>query len=488
MPSPTSSARSTDWRLLTVLLVPLFMALVAVSVVNVALAPIGESLGAGTSQLQWVVSGYALAFGVLLVPAGRLGDQIGRRRLLVLGVALFTLGSLGAALAPGPGLLNLSRVLQGLGSGLINPQTIGLIQQHFRGEARARAFATMATTVALATAVGPVVGGFLIEVLGPEAGWRWMFALNVPLGVLTMVLAPRWVPDDRAARGSRPDLDPLGTVLLGLTVLTVMFPFVERRGGLLTWGPLLLGLLLLGAFLVWERVYRARGRSPVVDLDLFRSEPFRNGIAVVSIHFLGATSIFLVIPLWMQMHLGHSAFAAALVLLPASFAAGASAQFAGRRVLRWGRRLVIGGFLVVMSALLLLAVLTPFIESGRLPWWTAAFAAVLIGLGQGSVVSPNTTLTLQAMDTRQGGVAGGLMSLGQRVGTAVGTALVPGVLFAMLDAGHDWSDSFRVTLLTIVVLAGLALAVSVVDLQRERREQREHQEPGKQRAREGTTT
>ncbi|WP_404371992.1 MFS transporter [Kytococcus sedentarius] len=469
-PSRSPSTETAGWKLLAVLLVPLFMALVAVSVVNVALAPIGDSLEASSSQLQWVVSGYALAFGVLLVPAGRLGDLIGRRRLLLLGVAVFTAGSLGAAVAPNSEFLNAARVAQGLGSGLINPQTIGLIQKHFTGQSRARAFATMATTVALATAVGPVLGGFLIEVLGPEAGWRLMFALNVPLGVATVVLGLRWLPDDSAARGSTPDLDPWGTLLLGATVLSVMFPFVERRGGVLGWAPLALGALLLVAFLAWEHRYRAAGRAPVVDLSMFSSEPFRNGIAVVSIHFLGATSIFLVIPLWMQMHLGHSAFAAALVLLPSSVAAGLSAQFAGRRVLQWGRKLVIGGFCVVISALLLLAVLTPFIEDGRLPWWTAAFAAVLIGLGQGSVVSPNTTLTLQAMDSRQGGVAGGLMSLGQRVGTAVGTALVPGVLFAMVGAGHSWSDAFRVTLLTIVAIAAIALAISVVDLRREQRE------------------
>lgn len=467
--------------MLSVLLVPLFMALVAVSVVNVALTPIGDSLDASSSQLQWVVSGYALAFGVLLVPAGRLGDLMGRRRLLLLGVTLFTVGSLGAALATSSEVLNVTRVLQGLGSGLINPQTIGLIQKHFTGESRARAFATMATTVAVATAVGPVLGGFLIQALGPDAGWRWMFALNVPLGVATVVLGLKWLPNDSAARGTRPDLDPWGTLLLGATVLCVMFPFVERRGGLMGWAPAVLGVVLLAAFLLWERRYRAAGRAPVVDPAMFSIEPFRNGIAVVSIHFLGATSIFLVIPLWMQMHLGHSAFAAALVLLPSSVAAAVSAQFAGRRVLRWGRRLVIGGFLVVIAALSLLAVLTPSIESGRLPWWTAAFAAALIGLGQGSVVSPNTTLTLQAMDSRQGGVAGGLMSLGQRVGTAVGTALVPGVLFALLAAGHDWADAFRAALLTIIGLSSLALAISVVDLRRELRETRQSSTRGGER-------
>ncbi|SNC63022.1 drug resistance transporter, EmrB/QacA subfamily [Kytococcus aerolatus] len=467
-PAPPAADARADGRLLAVLLVPLFMALLAVSVVNVALAPIGHSLEADDSALQWVVSGYALAFGVFLVPAGRLGDLMGRRPLFQLGVAVFTLGSLGAALAPTVELLNAARLLQGLGSGLINPQTIGLIQAHFRGQARARAFATMATTVALATAFGPVVGGLLIQLLGDELGWRWMFALNVPLGLVTLALARRWVPEDRVRTGGFPDIDPVGTVLLALSTLAFMWPFVERSGS--SWWLLLPAAALTGSFVLWERRYRRRGGHPVVDLDMFRSRAFRNGIAIVSIHFLGATSIFLVIPLWLQMHLGHGALAAALALLPASVGSGFSAQVAGRHVLRMGRRLVIGGFLVVITALLLLVLLVPLIESGQLPWWTVCLSTLLIGLGQGSVVSPNTTLTLQAMDSRQGGVAGGLMSLGQRLGTAVGTALVPGVLFALVGAEAGWTDAFRATLLTIVALTLAATALSVLDLRRERQE------------------
>src|SRR5690606_7234333 len=168
--------------LLAVLLIPLFMALIAVSVINVALTAIGEGLEASTEQLQWVISGYALAFGMLLVPAGRIGDATGRRRMFLIGVSIFTLGSLLSGIAPNADILNLARILQGLGSGLLNPQTVALIQQHFRGQDRARAFALLATTVAVATAIGPVVGGALIQVLGPEWGWRWMFLMNVPIG------------------------------------------------------------------------------------------------------------------------------------------------------------------------------------------------------------------------------------------------------------------------------------------------------------------
>src|SRR5699024_6297200 len=192
MPDPSALTPPVRRKpLLAVLLAPLFMALIAVSVINVGLTAIGEGLEADTGSLQWVISGYALAFGMLLVPAGRAGDATGRRRMFVIGVGIFTLGSLLSGFAPNVEVLNLARVLQGLGSGLLNPQTVALIQHHFRGHDRARAFALLATTVAVATAIGPVVGGALIQVLGPEWGWRWMFLMNAPIGVIAIIGAFR---------------------------------------------------------------------------------------------------------------------------------------------------------------------------------------------------------------------------------------------------------------------------------------------------------
>ncbi|MGO3479515.1 MAG: MFS transporter, partial [Brachybacterium tyrofermentans] len=189
--APTPPVRRKP--LLAVLLAPLFMALIAVSVINVALTAIGESLDADSGGLQWVISGYALAFGMLLVPAGRAGDATGRRRMFVIGVGIFTLGSLLSGLAPSVETLNIARILQGLGSGLLNPQTVALIQQHFRGQDRARAFALLATTVAVATAIGPVIGGLLIQILGPDQGWRWMFLMNIPIGLVAILGAFKYI-------------------------------------------------------------------------------------------------------------------------------------------------------------------------------------------------------------------------------------------------------------------------------------------------------
>ena len=517
-------------RVLTTLMVPLFMALIAISVINVALPVIGTTLDADSSGLQWVVSGYALAFGLLLVPSGRLGDATGRKRLFLAGIAVFALGGLLAGFAQSIEMLNLARVIQGVGSGMLNPQTFGLIQKYFRKEARARAFATMATTVSIATASGPLIGGLLIEALGEDVGWRAMFLVNVPLGVLALVLGHRWLPDDRrltrpaglddesdvggskaragelarrerekldvdesavaslsssstsssspAAAGPthrtvrrrrRLDLDPVGILILGLAVLSIMLPFLGRDLPVAMWALVPLGLVLLGVFAWWERRYERIGRPPLVNPEIFRDAGFRNGMIIVSVYFIGGTSLWIVMPLFLQMHLGYAPIDSAMISLPASVCAAVSAQVAGRFVLRLGRRMVITGFCGTISGLLLFIVLAGYVDSGALHYLVFMIPAAVMGLSQGMTISPNQTLTLRAVDPAYGGVAGSIISLGQRMGTAVGTAIVPGVLFGLVATRGDWLLAFRASIGLIAVLAAAALAVSIVDRRRELR-------------------
>lgn len=464
--APTPAVRRKP--LLAVLLAPLFMALIAVSVINVALTAIGESLDADSGGLQWVISGYALAFGMLLVPAGRAGDATGRRRMFVIGVGIFTVGSLLSGFAPNVEMLNLARILQGIGSGLLNPQTVALIQQHFRGQDRARAFALLATTVAVATAIGPVVGGALIQLLGPEWGWRWMFLMNAPIGVIAIVGAFKYIPDDKSRGKGRPDLDPVGALLLCLAILGVMLPFLERGGNVLVWMSFPAGLLMLGLWWVWERRYRRAGRSPMVDTAIFANKAFRNGILIVSVYFLGATSVWIIVPLYLQMHLGHTAFEASLMGVPSSIAAAISSQISGRYVLTFGRRMVIVGFGVAFVGLAGTAVLTGFVENGLIAFWWLAAPLTLMGLSQGMTISPNQTLTLNSVDPRFGGVAGGILQLGQRTGAAIGTAMIPGIIFSLTLGGTAWLEAFTIALVIIMALTLAAMGVSFADRAREK--------------------
>src|SRR5690606_34659315 len=232
---PESEQAPRRGLILAALIVPLFMALMGVSIVNVSLPAIQDGLDASTSQLQWVLSGYALTFGLLLVPAGRLGDVYGRERLFLAGVALFALASLGAALAPSATLLNGCRLVMGLGSGLFNPQILGMVQQHFRGPDRARAFGVMGSVIGLAMAVGPLVGGLIIGALGPDLGWRWVFGVNVPTAVLAVVAGWRWLPRTRRRPAARVDLDPVGVAVFGAAMLALMLPFVRVTSSPLIW-------------------------------------------------------------------------------------------------------------------------------------------------------------------------------------------------------------------------------------------------------------
>ncbi|AVZ38489.1 MULTISPECIES: MFS transporter [unclassified Dietzia] len=502
--TPAAEPPVSTARVLTTLMVPLFMALLALSVINVALPVIGPALDAGSTGLQWVVSGYALSFGLLLVPSGRLGDATGRKRIFLAGVAVFTAGAVIAGFAQNIEMLNAARVVQGIGSGMLNPQTFGLIQKYFRGAARARAFATMATTVSVATASGPLVGGLLIEALGDDLGWRAMFFVNVPLGVIALVLGQKWLPDDRAlprtdrdgrdvggsraragalgyqeddgdvvaappTRPRRLDVDPVGIVLLGAAVLSVMLPFLNRGANPAMWALVPLGVALLGAFAWWERRYELIGRPPLVNPEIFRDPAFRNGMIIVSIYFMGGTSLWIVMPMYLQFHLGYAPIDSAFVSLPASICAAVSAQVAGRFVLTLGRRLVIGGFCLTLTALGTFILLAGLVESGAVGYLIFMAPAALMGTAQGMTISPNQTLTVRAVDPAYGGVAGSIISLGQRMGTAIGTAVVPGVLFWIVESQDDWLLAFRAALGLIAVLAAGALAFSVVDRRREKR-------------------
>ena len=347
------------WRVLAVLLIVIFMPLVGVSIVNVALPTIQSSLGASQSDVQWVLSGYALTFGVVLVAAGRAGDIMGRGWIFIIGVGIFTASSVAAGLAPDAMWLNVARFIQGLGSGLLNPQGVGMIQQHFRGAERGRAFGYFGSTVGVSVAIGPVLGGFLIELAGPDLGWRLTFLVNVPIGILAIIFAPAWFPkplitrettdaSGPAARGLG-SLDPVGSGLLGLAVLAILFPFVESRTSTLTWLLFPIGIILVFFWLMWERRYARLGGAPMVDLDIFSTRSFTNGTMIMSPYFLGMTSIWVLVALYVQEGYGKSALESGMLGIPSALIAAYAAHWAGRRVMQYGRKVVIGGLLFAWS-------------------------------------------------------------------------------------------------------------------------------------------
>ena len=475
MPSSPPPARDTNapehQRLLPTLLIPAFVTLLAVSSVNVILPAVSQDLSAGTAGLQLVVSGYSLVFGVVLVPAGRAGDVMGRGRIFVIGMILFGVGSLASGLAPDVVTLNLARVVMGVGSGLLNPQVAGMIQQYYSGESRGRAFGFFGAVIGVSVAVGPVLSGGLIGWLGDDWGWRASFLINVPLVLLGVWAAHRYLPDSAwyrqdggsAAGRDRVDLDPVGMVLLAAGTLLIMIPFMEASAGAWVWGLEAAGIGIVSAWVAWERRYRARGGAPMVDLSLLTIPSFAYGSLAIAVYFLGYTSVWIIVAQYVQAGLGSTALVSGAVGVPAALAGSVAAAVAGRRVIRVGRVMVLGGMAAGMAGLLAsVGIIHMHARAGWSPWWLT-LTLLLLGVGQGLVVSPNQTLSLVDVPLEYAGAAGGILQTGERIGTSIGIAAITGLTFRVSHSS-GWDVAAQVGLLAVVAAIAVSAAIAAVDL------------------------
>jgi MFS family permease len=352
--------------------------------------------------------------------------------------------------------------VQGLGGGLVTPQNSGLIQGLFRGDERGRAFGLFGSVVGISTAVGPLVGGVLIQLGGIANGWRWIFLVNVPIGVLAIVLAFRTVPHTRRPKGERTDYDPVGAVLLGVATVLVLLPFVESRtwtGGL-KWTLLVPAALLGYAFVRWERAYRRRGREPMVNLALFARRSYTFGTVLGMAYFAGFTAVFFIYSQFLQNGVGYSALKAGLASMPWAIGGALSAVLGGRVVFRYGRALVATGLVLVILGLLG-AWLAIGLVGGTAVGWAVAGPFFVAGIGNGIVISPNQSLSLADVPPRQGGAAGGVLQTGQRIGSAAGIAAVGSLFYSELP---DYPAAVRVGFLMIIGFVLVALAVAIDDL------------------------
>ena len=444
-----------------------FMTLLDVSIVNVALPTIKTGIHAGDNDLQWIVSGYALALGLLLVPSGRLGDARGRRTVFMTGVALFALASAACGAAPSATFLVLARVVQGFAGGLITPQITGFIQTMFQGEERGKAFGYFGTTIGVSTAIGPLLGGLLIALFGSHSGWRAVFFVNLPVGAIALVLARRYLPppNARPADAARTELDPIGVVLLGLTVICILVPFIEQR----TWhSPLRPSLFVVAAVLAvfWvlhERRY-GRTREPVVSLDLFKIRSYVLGAGVGLLFFAGFTGTFFILSQYLQIGLHYSALQSGLTSTPFAVGGALTASLGSRHVLRQGRKLVAFGLAVVIVGLALVWVAV-HAEPGRSVGFYTALPLLIAGMGGGFVISPNQTLSLSEVPNQRAGSAGGVLQTGQRIGSAAGIAITGSVFYSVLaDTGGDFALGFRHGLVVIAAFCTAALMLALADV------------------------
>src|SRR3954470_8074177 len=452
------------WKALAVVLAAGFMTLLDVSIVNVALPSIQQGLHTQQNALEWIVAGYALSLGLLLVPSGRFGDAHGRRPVFMVGVALFVVASVASGLAPTALALVLMRLLQGFAGGLITPQISGLIQSLFRGEERGKAFGLFGSTIGVATAVGPITGGALIALFGAHEGWRAVFFVNLPIGAAILLLARRYLPAPTAAERRPQALDPVGVVLLGAAILCILVPFIEQR----TWhGPLRLALFPLAGVLlvVWvlhERRY-ARTREPLVSLDLFRIRSYLLGAPVGLIYFAGFIAVFFILTQYLQLGLGYPAWKSGLAATPFAIGGALVSPWGSRQVLRRGPKLVALGLATVLVGLAGVWLAVGAHPGNDVALWTA-LPLLVAGLGGGLVISPNLTLTLSQVPVERAGSAGGVLQTGQRIGTAAGIAVTGNIFYTQLASSHgDFASAFRHGIISIATFAVAALVLVLAD-------------------------
>jgi EmrB/QacA subfamily drug resistance transporter len=455
------------WKALVICLLGGGIVLLDVSIVNVALQSISTGLPGTTPEaVQWILSGYALSFGLLLVPGGRLGDATGRRRMFVIGVGLFTLASALCGFAPNGIVLVIARLVQGLAGGLLTPQVTALIQQLFRGKERGTAFGLFGATVGIATAIGPLIGGLLITAFGTENGWRFVFFVNLPVGLVTILLAFRYLPAPRGdERGGKHDFDPVGIVLLGAAVIALLLPFVQSQEwkGTAKWWLIVVAVVFGVVFVLWERHYQ-RTKEPVVDLRLFRRRSFSLGVGLATVYFAGFTPLFFVLTLALQSGLHYSALMAGLASIPFAIGSGIASTVGGRVVHRFGRQLIVIGTILVLIGLgAVVWVVANHFESD-LGWWLV-LPLLVAGIGSGLTISPNQTLTLSEVPVEQGGSAGGLIQVGARVGSAIGIAAVGSVFYSTLASSRgDYAQGLPLGLAVSLGFVAVALVAGIVDV------------------------
>jgi EmrB/QacA subfamily drug resistance transporter len=460
-----------------VLIFASFMDLLDATIVNVALPSIRTDLGASGAQLEWVVGGYLLAFAVLMITGGRLGDMAGRKRVFVAGVAGFTIGSVVACVAPTIGVLLIARVVQGAFAAMMVPQLLSSLQALYAPRERAAMLGAVGAVSGLSAVIGPVLGGWLVSSDAFGIGWRSIFLINVPIGVGLAVAALRWVPDTRSDHPLR--LDPLGLVLATSGLLGVVYALVEGRqqdwaGWIRAVG--VLGLVVLAAFVV-QQVRRERTTgSALLPMRLFSDRGFSAGL-VTQGAFQGSLAGFaLVLAVYVQTGLGWSAIHAGLTLLPFSLGAFVGTGISVPLGIRLGKVVMVTGAVLQSAATVwVLAVVRG--QGNDLSTWDLVPALVVSGIGLGLLVVPLVDVALATIPTAEAGAASGAYGTVQQVGAALGVAITGTVFFDVVGTSYD-AGSLRSGLLAAcwVAAGGYALAALASLLLPTRAQVHAHQE------------
>jgi EmrB/QacA subfamily drug resistance transporter len=447
------------WWTLAAVAFGLFMIMLDNTVVNVALPAIEKDLKISISQLEWIVTAYALVFAALLITGGKLADLLGRRKIFVAGLAVFTLSSLACGLAPSAGFLIGARAVQGVGAALMNPATLSIITATFPPRQRGTAIGIWAGVSALALAIGPLAGGLIVD----NIGWNWIFFVNVPVGVVGIVVA-RFFIDESRDTSHEQSVDFPGLVTSGGGLFALSYALIE--GNSRGWSsPEILGLFaaaaaLLVAFVVLE----SRQRLPMLDLSLFRIPSFVGANLVALLVSLGMFGVFFFVSLYVQNILGYSPTKAGAIFLPMTLLIILIAPIAGKLSDRVGSRWLMGGGMAILGVSLLLYQRVGLHST----FWTLLPAMVLGGVGMAMTMSPMTSVAMASVPVDKAGVGSGVLNSFRQVGGSLGIAVMGAILASYLHAppgtpraAQQYVDGLHSALLVSALIAFAAAFVAV---------------------------
>ena len=435
-PAPVPATSELDprrWLALGAVMTALFMVLLDISIVNVAIPAIRSNLAANNADIQFVVAGYGLAYAVLLITGGRLGDIFGRKRMFMLGMSGFVIASALCGLAQSAIMLDFSRVLQGAMAALMYPQVFSVIQVTFPPQERARVFGFLGAVIGIATITGPLVGGFIIRDDLTGGSWRWIFLVNLPIGIASLIAASRLVTESRAPNATR--LDLVGVALATAGILLLVYPLVEGQvAGWPAWTFISMAIspVMLLLFVLYERSLPST-RFPLVQLSMFRIPSFRIGVAIAAVFIAGIPAFFFTFSLMLQVGLGYSALHAGLTTIPWSLGSAVASAMSTRVAPRLGKwTIAIGSSLLVVGILGL--ILTLHLRGTAVSSFDLIPTFLVSGIGLGTVIAPLLNIILAGVPGRDAGSASGVLATFQQLGGAIGVAVVGVVFFGLLSS------------------------------------------------------
>lgn len=461
--TPSAWADAVSWSALALVMVGTFVTVLDYFIANVAIPSIQLDLHASSAEVQLVIAGYGVAFTAGLITGGRLGDLYGRRKMFGLGLAIFTLASAACGLAPSAADLVGARIVQGIGAALLVPQVLGIIGILYTGAKRAQAFTVYGLVIGLAGVFGQLIGGVLISLGIAGMGWRAVFLINVPIGIVALLLVRRVLPKAERTPGAR--LDLRGALLVTAALVLVVSALVEGREQhwpAWSWAFLAVAALLSFAAVVHLRRLERRGGQPLVEPALFRGRAFAVGLSATVTYFLAMGSFFFLFALYLQEGRGLSALESGLLFTALGAGYFGSSLLATQLATGLGTNLVVFGPLTLAVGYLIVAFTVSRIGVGGEMLWLLP-GLLVAGTGMGMTTGPLTNIVLTGVDAAHTAAASGAVNTAQEGGAAIGVAIAGTVFFPALGAAAratSYSHAFEVSLIPLIAFCLLAAAIA----------------------------